>query len=468
MMRCLRLVLAACVLAAGVARADESELERRVHALERALAELPATLDAVHDLENRVNALEWQLAGAGAARAADAEVRRSLDALDEQLHQLERRLARTQPGQGAGGFALGHADDGVYLRLDEPNVRVRLDAGVQARLTGGFYPAPTPNGAGFDVHHAELGLRGDALGWLAVETRFDFGYEYARAGAAMIRDVFLEVRPASWVTLRVGQLKVPFSRQRQIDELAQTFIERPLAVRAFAPDRDLGARVDLAFFAQRLLVSAAVTDGVNGGVQLTNDNRDLAYTVRVVAQPLGPLPLVEGDRARMAMPRFSVGGAFQYNLVPTDLPPPLDDVDRDGRVDNVEVITAGAELAARWRGYAVESEYFFRRERPGAGRADRTYQGVFGQASAMLWRSLEAAARVGWTELPRLGTPSFGVLGDSPARALEVTGSVHYYVWGERVKAQLAYTFRHDDASEPSDKRLHEGHLVELQLQAGF
>jgi hypothetical protein len=220
--------------------------------------------------------------------------------------------------------------------------------------------------------------------------------------------------------------------------------------------------------AERLLVSASVTDGVRGGFVEGNDNRDLAYTVRLVAQPLGPLPLVEGDRARVPRPRVSLGGAFQYNLVPTNLPPPLNDVDGNGRVDNVEIITAEAELAARWRGVALESEYFFRRERPGGGRPDRSYQGMFGQASAMVWRGLEAAGRVGLAELPQLGTPLLGVLGDSPQRGFEAGGQLAYYVWGERAKVQLAYTYRHDTAFDRTDTRPHTRHRVELQLQAGF
>jgi hypothetical protein len=51
---------------------------------------------------------------------------------------------------------------------------------------------------------------------------------------------------------------------------------------------------------------------------------------------------------------------------------------------------------------------------------------------------------------------------------MEAGGVLNYHFWRERIKAQLAYTFRNDQPSDPVDRRQHRGHVVEILAQAGF
>src|SRR5262249_10369407 len=152
---------------------------------------------------------------------------------------------------------------------------------------------------------------------------------------------YVDVHATSWLTLRGGQFKVPFSHQRLVSSFLQTFSERTLATRAFSFDRDLGVQAELHFFDERVLLQLAITDGLQ---QPRNDNLDFAYTLRLLGQPFGKLPLTEGDPGRGPF-RLALGAAFQYNLVPNDEGL---DLDRDGILDNVAVYSLGGELALKW------------------------------------------------------------------------------------------------------------------------
>jgi uncharacterized small protein (DUF1192 family) len=466
----------AVVLGASPARAapaDPTEgLRVRLEALDRALAELPAALDSLHEVQNRLSLLSAEVERLGAARAADPDVRQAIDELRTQVSDLERRLALAQlralesaTASPSSSFAY---DDALVFRASP--VELKLNATLQPRYTAVLRSPPRFDRSGFQLHHGELQLGAVLLGWIELVTMLDFGADYVGDGRfAPLRDAYLAVRPVSWLRVRAGQMKVPFGRQRLVSSLRQTFVERSLATLAFTFDRDLGGVVEATPFGGRLLVQAAVTDGVLAGPRSHNDNLDLAYTVRVLAQPFGPVPLVEGDRARSRRPAVSIGGALQYDLQPTDAPPPLNDLNLDGVVDNIEVWSAEAEAAAHWLGFAVEGEYFFRRERPGFKRPDHDYYGYYVQGSAMVWRGLQLAARFSYAQPHPLGGGKLGVFGDQPAEGLEAAGVANWFVWGERAKVQVGYAYRRDrPAADAVDRSIHEGHVIEVQLQAGF
>lgn len=434
---------------------------------EKALAELPAVQDALHDVENRVNALQRDVDRLGAARAADPDVRRAMDELRAQIVELDRRVAESQ-ARVSEAVAVPHAaavsmgyDRGLFLQV--PHVRLSLTGGVMPRYSAVVRTNGSVWANGFDLHHAQLILTANVLGWIDTVTQLDFGSAYVGADHfSPALDVYVEVRPLPWLSVRGGQFRPPFGRQRLVNELVLTFTDRSLATRAFTFDRDLGAQVQVSFFDERLKAQAAVQNGQNSNV-------DLRYTARVVGQPLGAVPNVEGDRERTRRLRFLVAGAFMYDLQPTDLAPPLDDVDRNGVVDNVEVLTASAELAAVWRGFALEGEYFWRRERAGAARPTRDYQGGYAQASAMVWRGLQLGARFSYAQFHSLGNAEkLGVLGDVPRSGLEAGGVLNYYLWREHVRGQIGCGYRSDDSAMAGDLRNRQAVVLEAQFQAGF
>jgi hypothetical protein len=438
----------------------------------RAPSELPAALETLHELENRLGTLEREVASLSGARAADPDVRRAIEALHAEMRELDRRLGEMQVraaeeravrATGAVGY-----DEGLFLRL--PELRLILNGDVQGRYTGTIRPAGVTNGSDFDLHHARMGVGATVAEVVDLKILLEFGGDFA-SGVRLnpVRDFYADLRPVRFLTLRVGQFKVPFSREALSDDLLLTFVDRSLATRAFALPRDLGGLVEARLLDSRLIVQAAITDGIDATLEGHNDNLDLAYWVRLSAQPLGPMALREGDPQRSRPFRFAVGGAFAYDLRPSDRPAPLNDLDHNGVVDNVEVISAGAELAARFSGLALEGEYYFRHERPGGGLPTQAYHGGYAQVSAMLLWGLQLAARYAYAEPHTLGgPPPLGILGGTFRSGHEVSAVVSWFQWRDHVKAQLEYDFRDETAADPTDQRQHRGHILAAQVQAGF
>jgi hypothetical protein len=470
-------VACACVLwlAAPLRAAPPADslepIRRRLDELARVSAELPSALEAIHDLENRLGALERELDRLAGARASDEDVRRAIDDLRVELGRVDRRIAESQArlaelAAQPPSVELGYGR-GLFLRA--PPVEAVLNATIMPRYTGVIRGGRDHDTSSFEIHHAQIALDATLLRVIALRAMFDFGAAYLVNAAASVRDLWVEVRPLPWLGVRGGQFKIPFGRQRLVSSLALTFVERSLATQVFTADRDIGLLVEGAFFADRLLVQAAVTNGGEGLAGTRNDNLDLSYTARVVAQPLGPVPLVEGDRARTPSLRIGFGGAFRYDLIPTDQPPPLNDIDRNGIVDNVEVLTANAEAVAHWRGFALEGEYFFRRERPGFGRPVRDTHGAYVQTSAMVWRGLQLGARFSYAQPHALAASSVAIAGRGvPRSAIEANALASYDFWRSRVILFLQYSYRRDESADPADVPAHEGHVLEAQAQVGF
>jgi hypothetical protein len=140
------------------------------------------------------------------------------------------------------------------------------------------------------------------------------------------------------------------------------------------------------------------------------------------------------------------------------------DVNHDGHVDNVGVLQGGVELRALYQGASLQAEWLGRREKPGAGQADRSYWGAYAQAGYfVLPHHLQALARVGRTELPL-----YGATLEQRARAgshtTEETGGLSAYLRGHNAKLQVDYTH----ASTPDATSAPTVHRIRAALQLAF
>jgi hypothetical protein len=461
--------LVAFCLVLGVAHAapqpddTRKKLEALADDLQKVRSQLPSAIEAVHALENRVESLSRELQRLGSGRDAEPFVQRAIDELRVEVSALERRLAATQQRLAelpAPTVSFGY-DDGLYLKT-EP-VRVQLNLFAMPRYIATLR-RDAPNSSEFELHRAQLAIKAELLGWIELQLMLDFGSEFLGADRAnLLRDAFIDVKPLAWLALRAGQFKVPFSRQRLVYSGRQAFTDRSVATRAFSFDRDLGGMIEFSPFGQKLLIQIAMTDGIMAGPATHNDNLDFAYTLRIVGQPLGPVPLSDGDVARTRKPRFSIGAAFQYDLSPNEQ---RADLDRNGVVDNVGVYNVGAEAAFRWRGLAAEAEYFLRVEQRGVGLPLRILQGGYAQLTGMVWRGLMLGARGAFAQPHTLGgAERLGLVGDQPRSVMQVGALVTYWIWREMVRAQVAYDFQRDVISNNTTRL---GHILQIQLQAGF
>jgi hypothetical protein len=454
----MRLLFLIFLAAPAFAEDPKKQLDALADELAKVRSQLPAAIDAVHSLENRLDALQHQVERLSAQKEAAPFVQSAIDELRTQIDALERRLASTQARVAElPAFRIGY-DDGVYLETQP--VRLQLNASIMPRYIGAILVGK-PNSSGFELHHAQLALGGDILGWIDFQLMLDFGAEFLGDGnVSILRDAYIDVRPLAWLRFRGGQFKVPYSRQRLVSSLRQTFTDRSLATRAFSFDRDLGGMLELAVAQDRFLIQVAITDGVHAGPTAHNDNLDFAYTLRLLGQPLGPMPLTEGDVLRTQPPRFSIGAAFNFDLAPNA---EKVDLNHDGVIDNVAVYSLDVEAALKCRGVAFEGEYFLRVEQPGAGLRQQRYQGGYAQLSYMIWRGLQAGARYSFAQPHLIASPPLGIFGDRPRSGQEASLLLSYFVWRQHVRAQLEYDYRRDLSDG-----VQEGHLIQVQVQAGF
>jgi hypothetical protein len=443
----------------------------------REQAEGAAALRATQELEAQVIELRRELDAMERERASHEDMRRRLDELEARQAALRASAPPADWTSVAGHDGVRFSQDGVVIRspgdrfLLRPGLRLQslFEADLAKR---GPADLARPDAATFSLAHAELLFEGHA-----VSPRFEYRLEldFGETLPAIAKDAFVQWRFLRELALRVGQLKVPFGLETQYWNALLEFVDVAGATAAFTLGRDVGVEVVSRPLGGRLQAEAAVTNGprapcpaVPTGPQC--DAVDLLYAARIVAAPFGPLPMVEGDLEGQRRPLVSIGvsGAFFY--VPTDVRARTNianavlDVDHNGYVDNVSVAQGGAELRALFRGASLQAEWLGRREHPGAGAADRTYWGAYGQAGYfILPHHLQVVARVGRSDQPLYGLP----LAERElrgSRTTEETGGVNAYLRGHDAKLQVDYTH----LSTPDATSAPTVHRIRAALQLAF
>ena len=238
---------------------------------------------------------------------------------------------------------------------------------------------------------------------------------------------------------------------------------------AFSLDRDLGCSSADARSAGELQydVGGARTVRARCGRTTTSISRTRCARRRPVwAAAPGARATSNGSPARWCR---SASPAY-YNLAPTDIrsawgAPPNVDVDGNGRIDSVAIWQGGVELRARWRGGALQAEWFGRdrglRRRPGlAGILGRLRPGELLHPPS---DRLQVAARLARSDLPLYGAP--------PTSARGVGRRVDEQTAGD----QRLYSRASDEASgrlqPPGGRRCASApdeHRVRAAVQLGF
>jgi hypothetical protein len=437
-------------------------------------AEAEASRKAVQDLEAQVIELRRIIEEMDRSRASVDDLRRRIDELELRLAENERRDQALAGGPGGEPSLFKFHDDGFTLRspngrfLMTPHLRLQtVYAGTLA--SKGMTDTFRPDQSGFTLTHAELIVEGHI--WRRMLT---YRLQLDAAESPTINDAYVQIGPPHRFGVRVGQFKVPYALQRLTYSGELEFIDISAATAAFQLDRDIGVMLDGQPLAGRLAYQLAVLNGAGPG--RPNDNIDLAYALRIVASPFGPLPPGEGDLEWHPRPRASLGVAGYYNLVPTDIlartgmQSANTDQDGDGRIDNVAIWQVGVELKALWRGAALQSEWFGRYEKPGGMYGTRSTWGAYVQASTFIIRQrLQVAGRISRADQPRYGsTPGERALTGN--RVDEQAVAVNAYLCGHRVKLQVDYTHLHERDTETGMDALSapSQHRVRAALQVGF
>ena len=274
-------------------------------------------------------------------------------------------------------------------------------------------------------------------------------------------------------SLRIGQYKVPYSRQRVISSGDLELVDRALAQGEFNLDRDIGFDVRSNDFLGlgKLRYYAGMWMG-EGRDYREMDTFEFMYIGRVEVLPFGMFEdYEEGDFERTRKPRLSIGAAYAFVDAAKRNRGILGSEPSDGGTTDTHNVTA--DFMFKILGFSASGEFYWRdgvrtfgdatveddmgnvvpaeRERPRRGI------GWYGQAGYMIPRiPLQIAAR--YSQTRRLQQDRSTLPEED-----EVGGGISYYFARHPLKLQLDYFRGWEDhlIADGTDR-------IRLQLQASF
>lgn len=469
----------------SVTREDIDALKKEMEELRQQTVQIPTLAAAVQELTTRLARLEERLETQGREQKAIPDALAGMDRLDEQARKLamDVEALRTQvaqleqpwtPESTSGGVAY---DDGFAWTTSDGRYAIKIGGYLQGR-----YALEVED----DIEENELRLRRARVGMSGHLGSEKLTYRVLLSGGSSppLLDYHVDYAFRDELVVRFGQYKTQFTRNFITSSSRLAFIERPLGIENLRYDRDIQVGVLGQLAEGRVGYYAGVGNGA--GPNKRNDNIDVNATVRADVTILGKrFSYAEADIKRTDAPALMLGAGLVHDL--TAMPAEIgdlainNDVDGNGDIDNVRVVSASMDAVFRYRGFEASLEALFRYEGFGtilkhpdnAGLVAavdegdrRTYVGVFTQASWLLPRDILVGGRLGISRVPFLG------VGGQPSRlpradrVIEVDGLVQLYRKGFR-RLGLLVTHHHYPARDESAEVQHANRLL-LEAQIVF
>jgi phosphate-selective porin OprO/OprP len=466
-------------------RAELDALKAQVESSRRDLAQVPVAMTALDQLTSELAAMRGAVERLAAMRSSESDLRRELDELRVKLHetraevgQLRVRVDQPPPEYPLPG-GVGHDRRGFYLRTEDGTFELRLSGYVQAGYEGAYRTTGMPeetagaydqwrNLSAMNLRRAKLLLGGHLLRpELRYRVELDLARIYQGDGLVWhdqstrlatlrspLEDLWIEVAFRPWLVARVGQLRVPFGREHQIQESKLHLVDTSVVDRSFTFDRDVGLMLHGLTLKEHLGYQLAVLNG-NGPNRL-HDTGDLLYVARLLLAPLGPVLLAGPDHACGRKPHLTVGGSFAYRRARLDGGlGGLGGLAASGSLgqvaattlDRVDIYQVGAELQGRWRRFTLAGELVWRRQRnvhdavavtfyPGK-EYGADYWGAYGQAGYYFLRdTLEGVVRYAFAEPHGFGRITWEQQ-QLPRAVHEATLGLNYFYAGHNAKVMI-------------------------------
>jgi phosphate-selective porin OprO/OprP len=353
---------------------------------------------------------------------------------------------------------------GLTIRSSDETSTMNIRARIQARGTARDNVDDTlPATSEALVRRMRLVFQGNALG-----PRFTYyiqlGFSNLDTEADLrlpLRDAYMTWAPNRSVNVRVGQMKVPFSRQRVVSSSAQQMVDRSLVVTELNLDRDVGVQL----FSKDLFGTGRLgyALGLFGGDGRNRQGRTAGslYTARLEAWPFGAFDdYVEGDLSRLSAWRLAFGANVAYNQNTNRPRSTIGDPYPAGDFDYTH---AGIDMLLKKRGCSAQFEWMYR-------KADRDQQivtvngaptvitsrsgwGAYAQGGCLVTARTEVSGRLGHLAPTEGRTALF-------AATDELSLGIGYYVREHNLKLQTDYV--HESATGLDT------HHVRTQLQLFF
>jgi phosphate-selective porin OprO/OprP len=355
---------------------------------------------------------------------------------------------------------------GVNVTSDDGNFRLTIRGRLQARSTWARDAETREDDIFFQARRARLVFLGTMRDQnLQLYLQLGLGASDVESDRQVpLRDAVITWTPFRSAGVRLGQMKVPFSRERIISSSALQLADRSIVNAEFNLDRDVGVQVfsnDVFSLGGMLSYQLGIYGG--DGRNRAATGTGLLYAGRLQYQPFGEFEdsLVEADLTRARRLRLSFGVAGGYNQ----------DARRarstHGAFYTDETFTfrhASADVLLKYAGFSLQSEAIYRdavRTTPTAERDEaapavpRAGWGYMVQAGYLAANGIEGSMR--WAEVKDLDRQRSDLI---PVR--RATLGLGQYVRNHDLKIQADYGLIFVDGT---DRPGHEGRV---QVQVFF
>jgi hypothetical protein len=275
--------------------------------------------------------------------------------------------------------------------------------------------------------------------------------DYRDGAVSPLFDAYLDWKPHRDLSVRAGQFFIPFDRLRTIREFALQLPDRPRPVNEFTLDRDAGLMLySDRFLGDRSPVAWRLGLFGGGGTNLLNGKEPGALVVgRLELRPLGPIDDdSEGDLERREKPGLAIGGALAADWNTNRLRSTTGATFAGGTIDTYH---AAADLVFKWRGFAFEAEYLWKRssvdqilstddDGEPVTEPTRSGQGWVVQASYVFDAPIELVGRLARLYASEGTDPRF--VTEVSTRGQETAAGVNYYLNDHRLKIQAGWVGR--------------------------
>ncbi|MEM6290552.1 MAG: porin [Myxococcota bacterium] len=197
------------------------------------------------------------------------------------------------------------------------------------------------------------------------------------------------------IDFRLGQMRVPFSKQNRTQNNSLLFPRRNQAVTSFINSSDLGGMASLSFIDERIAIDGGVFNGT--GLAVSQDNRrGPLWAARAEFAPLGKVGSDESALEARKRPLFSLGGGMLWS------PYRLYDSAGNDTLTRARDLLLGASAKFVYYGLALQGEFIRRQVTDNLSDRPFLSTGAYGQLSYIFGIKkklyLGPAGNFGWTQ----------------------------------------------------------------------
>lgn len=362
------------------------------------------------------------------------------------------------------GFTFTSADEKFQLLLGT-QMQVQYE-------NDDFEATATQDVSQFNLRRVKTSLSGYAF---KKDLTYNLSYNWTNLSSSpnkAIETANIKYRLMDEAQVMLGQEKIQFARQWITSFTAQQFVDGSFVRNAFHMGWDTGVSLHGDIMKGMVKYDAGIFGGA--GQNTKNKTDDNAYNFRLSVDPLGNMKYGEGDYDNSAKPLLSIGTSYYMNTVRTlkattytntAATTTYASVDNNNSsfagssgwlgmaaknkyfsttaVEDIKVDAFEADLAFKWMGASLQSEYFWGQGEGEVSKKKAVAVGAYAQAGYfVIPQRLELAMRYAWLD------PNRFVKNDMLS---EVQGGVNYFFSGNDIKFQADITNKHTYKTKADD-----------------